>query len=96
MLEASRENAHHHELLLTLDQAALLVSILAKRESTNEAIRNHSPSKDSSDIPNAHASDLHTPTSFSGAEASPHAEIWWQFMNREFHGLLQAGTFSPV
>ena len=93
--EASREYAHHHGLLLTLDRATL-VSILANRESIDEAVRNHSLSKDTPDMPTAHTSDLHTPTSVSEAEASPHAEIWRQSMNRKFHGLLQVGTFAPV
>ena len=93
--EASREHAHHYGLLSTLDHAAL-VSMLANRESIDEAVQNHSPSKDSPDMPTAHASDLHTPTSVSEAEASPHEEIWRQSMNREFHGLLQVGTFAPL
>ena len=82
-------------ILSTLDHAAP-VTMLANRESIDEAVRNHSPSKDSSAMPTSHASDLHTPTSVSEAEASSHAEIWRQSMNREFHGLLQAGTFAPV
>ena len=47
-------------------------------------------------MPTAHVSDLHTATSISEAEASPHAKIWRQSMNREIHGLLQTSTFAPV
>ena len=93
MREASREYDHPNGILSTMDHAAL-VPILANRESIDEAIRKHSLSKDSPDKPTAHASDLHTPTSVSEAEASPHAEIWRKCMNRKFHGLLQAGTFT--
>ena len=95
MREASREYAHHHRLLSTLDHATL-VSILTKRESIDEAVRIRSPSRDSPDMPTAPASDLHTPTSVPETEASPHTEIWRPSMSREFHGLLQADTFAPV
>ena len=95
MREESREYAHHYGLLSTLDHATLM-SILANGESIDEAVRNHSPSKDSPDMPTAHASDLHTPTSVSEAEVSLHAEIWRQPMTRAFHGPLQTDPFVPV
>ena len=78
-----------------MDHAAL-VSMLATRESIDEAIRNHSPPSESLDMPTAPVSEIHTPTSVSEAEASPHADIWRHSMDRELHGLLQAGTFAPV
>ena len=77
-----------------MDDAAL-VSILTTRESIDEAIRNHSPPNESPDMPTAPVSEIHTPTSVSETEASPHAD-WRHSMNGELHGLLQAGTFAPV
>ena len=67
--------------------------MLGKGEAVHEIVRHHGASPD---LPTARALDLHTPTSVSEAEASPHVEIWRQSMTREFHGLLQAGIFAPV
>ena len=94
MREASREYAQHHGLLPTMDHAAL-VFFLANRESIDEAIRNHSPSKDSR---TCHPDLRQTFTLRQAFEvkASPHADIWRQSMNWEFHGLLHVGIFAPV
>ena len=73
-----------------------MVSILAKGEATNEIAHQHGASKDSPDLPTAHASDLTTPNNVSVVEKSPHADIWRHFMHQEFNGLLQAGTFAPA
>ena len=78
--DASREYAHRHGL--PLDHAAL-VSMLEKGEPIHEIVRQHGASPN---LPSAHASEIHTQTSVSEAEASPHAEIWRQSMNREIHG----------
>ena len=94
MRDASWEYAHLHDFLLTKDAA--LVSMLATRESIDEAIRNHYPPNESPDMPTATASEIHTPTNVSEAEASPHADIWRHSIDRELHGLLQAGTFAPL
>ena len=53
--DASRECAHRHGI--PLDHAAM-VSMLAKGEATNEIVRQHGASKDSPDLPTAHASNL--------------------------------------
>ena len=90
MRDASREYAHRHGL--PLDHAAL-VSMLSKGEAVHDIVRQHGASPD---LPTARASDFQTPTSISEAEASPHPEIWLQPMDREFHGLLLAGTFAPI
>ena len=81
--DASREYAHRYGLLL--DHAAM-VSMLAKGEETNNILRQHGASKDSTDLPTAHASDLPT----------HHVDIWRHSMHQEFNGILQAGTFAPV
>ena len=91
--DASREYAHRHGILL--DHAAM-VSMLAKGEATNEIVRQHGASKDSPDLPTAHASDLPTPNNVSDVKKSPHGDIWRHSMHQEFEGLLQAGTFAPA
>ena len=67
--DAAWEYAYRHDL--PLDHAAS-VSMLGKGEAIHEIVRQHGASPD---LPTAHASDLHTPTNVSGAEASRHAEI---------------------
>ena len=91
--DASREYAHHHGIIL--DHAAM-VSMLAKGEATNEIVHQHGASKNSSDLPSAHASDLPTPNNVPDVEKSSHADIWRHFMHHKFNGLLQAGTFAPA
>ena len=91
--DASRDNAHRYGI--PLDHAAM-VSMLAKGEATNEIVRQYGASKDSPDLPTAHASDLPTPNNVSDVEKSSHADIWRHSMHQEFDGLLQAGTFAPA
>ena len=90
MRDASREYVHRHGL--PLDYAAL-VSMLEKGEEIHKIVHEHGASPD---LPTARASDLYTPANVFEAETSPHADIWRHSMNREFQGLLQAGTFAPV
>ena len=59
-----------------------MVSMLAKGEATNEIVRQYGASKDSPDLPTAHASDLPTPNNVSDVEKSPHADIWRHFMHQ--------------
>ena len=92
--DTSREYAHRHSL--PLDHAAIMVSMLMKDQATNEIIRQHGTSKDSPDLPTAHASDLTIPNNVSDVEKSPHADMWRHSMHQEFTGLLQAGTFAPA
>ena len=79
--DASREHAHRHGI--PSDHGAM-VSMLAKGEATNEIIRQHGASKDSPDLPTAHASDLPTPNNVFDVEKSPHADIWRHSMHQEF------------
>ena len=88
--QASREYARRHGI--PLDHAAL-VSILDKGEVIHEIIHEHGAPPD---LPTARESDLPTPANVMEAETSPHANIWPHSMNREFQGLLQAGTFAPI
>ena len=73
-----------------------MVSMLAKDEQKNEAVRQHNASKDSPDLPTVHASDLPTPNNVSDVEKSPYADIWRHSLHQEFSGLLQARTFAPA
>ena len=91
--DASRDYAHRHGI--PLDHAAM-VSMLAKGEATSEIVRQHGASKDSPDLPTAHALDLPTPNNVSDVEKSPHADIWRHSLHQEFDGLLQVGTFAPA
>ena len=75
---------------------AVMASMLAKGEATDEIVRQHGASKDSLDLPTAHASDLPTSNNVSNVKKLPHAVIWRHFMQQEFKGLLQAGTFAPA
>ena len=91
--DASREYAHRHGLPLG---HAVMMSMLAKGEATNEIIRQHGASKDSPDLPTVHASDLSTPNNVYDVEKSLHADIWRHSMHQELDGILQAGTFAPA
>ena len=91
--DASRDYAHRYGI--PLDHAAMM-SMLAKDEATNEIVHRHGASKDSPDLPTAHASDLPTPNNVSDVEKSPHADIWRHSMHQEFNVFLQAGTFAPA
>ena len=87
--DASREYVYRHGI--PSDHAAM-VSMLAKGEVTDEIVHQHGASRDSPNLPTAHASDLTTPNNVSDVEKSPHADIWRHSMHQEFNGLLQAGT----
>ena len=99
--DASQDYAHRYGI--PLDHAAM-VSMLAKGEATNKIVRQHGASKDSPDLPTAHAPDLPTahapdlPTlnNVSDVEKSPHADIWRHSMHQELNGFLEAGTFAPA
>ena len=95
MHDASREYAYHHGILSMMDHAAL-VSMLAKGESNNEAVRQLSTFKDLPDLPTAHESVLATPKSVSDIELLPHADVWRHLIHQEFSCLPQAGIFAPA
>ena len=82
--DASREYAHRHGI--SLDHGAM-VSMLAKGEATNEIVCQHCASRDSPDLPTAHASDLPTPNNVSDVGSRPMLT---------YGDTLQAGTFAPA
>ena len=57
MRDALQEYAHRHDVLPTMEHAAL-VSMLATHESTNKIVRQHSAPKDLPDLPTAHIPDI--------------------------------------
>ena len=65
MRDALQGYAHRHDVLSTMELAAL-VSMLATRESTNKIVRQHSAPKDSPDLPTAHIPGFSKPSSVSG------------------------------
>ena len=89
--DASRDYDHRHGL--PLDHAAM---VLAKGEATNEIVRQHGASKDSLDLPTAHASDLSTPNNVFDIEKSRMQTYGDTPCSRNSIGLLQASTFAPA
>ena len=68
----------------------------ATREDVDAALRAERPPDKMPDLPHCMASDLREPKTFNEAMRSPHSELWDDAVGREFFGLLDAGTFSPV
>ena len=73
MRDALQEYAHRHGVLSTMEHA-VLVSMLATRESTKKIARQHSAPKDSADLPTVHILDISKPSSVSGVEESSHVD----------------------
>lgn len=93
--DASRAFSYRYGLISMEDHAALVV-MLAIRQSIDEAIRMHSVANDLPDLPTARAPDPTTPKSVPHVDKSPQADVWRHFMNNEFVSLLQAGNFAPA
>ena len=73
-----------------------LVTRFARREDIDIAIINQRPPQDRPELPLCRGADLRTPATYAEATSS-----WYQYrrlfidaMEREFHGLLSAGTFT--
>lgn len=77
------------------DHAALM-TMLATRQSIDEAVRMHNAPKDSTVLPTAPTSDRTITNSFDDVAMSPRADIWWNSMEKEFAGVLHAGVFAPA
>ena len=86
-------DSHHSMGLMS---HASFAQNLATREAFDEAFREHDLPNAEINLPTAPASDLPTPSTMAGAEASEHAEIWRGSRTREFSGLLQAHTFGSA
>ena len=89
LLDASLDYVHHHSLLSMMDHAAL-VSTLAKRESSIEAVCQQST------VRADRASDLNAPNSVFDVEMSPHGNVWRQSTDQELSGRLLDGTCTPA
>ena len=79
MRDALQEYAHRHGVLSTMEHAVLM-SMLATRESINKIVRQHSAPKDSPDLPTAHIPDISKPSSVSDVKESTHVD-WRNPMN---------------
>ena len=75
--DVSRDYDHRYGL--PMDHAVML-SMLATRESINKIVRQHSAPKESPDLPTAHIPGISKPSSVSDVEESPHVD-WRHPMN---------------
>ena len=71
-------------------------TLLANREDIDAMLRDQRPPEQRPDLPHCQASDLRVPKSYNEAMASEHRHLWSDSMQREFYGLLEAGTFTPA
>ena len=73
-----------------------LVARLATREDIDEALHDMEPSHQRPDMPLCHASDLRVPKSFPEMMRGEHSKQFLDAVQREVHGLIEAGTFAVV
>lgn len=73
-----------------------LATAFATREEIDAAVRDQQPPHQPPDLPQCQASDLSVPKTYKEAMESEHQHLWSDSMEREIHGLLSAGTFSPA
>ncbi|CAB1108760.1 unnamed protein product [Ectocarpus sp. CCAP 1310/34] len=59
-------------------------------------LRDQRPPEQRPGLPLCQASDVCIPKSYKEAVASEHRHLWSDSMQREFYGLLEAGTFAPA
>ena len=74
----------------------MFAAMFATREDVEATLRAKRPPDKTPDLPHCLASDLRVPKTFKEAMRSQHSELWDDAVGREFFGLLDAGTFSPV
>lgn len=84
--DASREFSHQHDLLSTVNHVAL-VSMLATRQSTDQATHADCTPIDAVDLLITPASDPTTPNHVSDVDKSPQADAWRQAM-KDSGGLI--------
>ena len=72
------------------------MATLANRKDIDSTLGNRWPPYKLSDLPHCYASDLKVPGSQKEAMRSEHAHSRKDSAGREFHELLDAGTFEPV
>ncbi|CAB1101905.1 unnamed protein product [Ectocarpus sp. CCAP 1310/34] len=74
----------------------MFATMFATREDVDAALRAERPPDKMPDLPHCLASDLRVPKIFKEAMRSKHSELWDDAVGREFFGLSDAGTLSPV
>ena len=74
----------------------MFAAMFATREDIEATLRAKRPPDKTPDLPHCLASDIRVPKTLKEAMRSQHSELWGDAVGREFFGLLDAGTFSPV
>ncbi|CAB1107700.1 unnamed protein product [Ectocarpus sp. CCAP 1310/34] len=74
----------------------MFATMFATREDVDAALRAERPPDKMPDLPHCMASDLREPKTFNEAMRSLHSELWGDAVDREFYGLLDAGTFHAI
>ncbi|CAB1106216.1 unnamed protein product [Ectocarpus sp. CCAP 1310/34] len=74
----------------------MFATMFATREVVDAALRAERPPDKMPDLPHCLASDLRVPKTLKEAMRSQHPELWDAAVGRDFFGLLDVGTFSPV
>ncbi|CAB1101212.1 unnamed protein product [Ectocarpus sp. CCAP 1310/34] len=71
-------------------------TLLASREDIDRAMRDLDPPEVAPDLPQCYASDLRVPKTYREAVSSQHADLWIHSVEKEFRGLMEAGTFEEA
>ena len=71
-------------------------TLLASREDIDRAMRDLNPPEVAPDLPHCYANDLRVPKTYREAVSSEYADLWIDSVEREFRGLMEAGTFEEV
>ena len=73
-----------------------LLSLMAAREGIGHVLFHQAPPRENPPLPTRPASELSTPNSYAEACVDEYSTIWRQAMDKEYHGLADAGTFGAT
>ena len=73
-----------------------MAAMLATHEGIEATLNDQRPLYKPPDLPQSYARDLKVPRNHTKAMRFDHAHLWKDSSCREFHGLMEAGTFEPV
>ncbi|CAB1097277.1 unnamed protein product [Ectocarpus sp. CCAP 1310/34] len=71
-------------------------TLLASREDIDRTMRDSNPPEVAPDMSYCYANDLRVPNTYREAVSSEYADLWVDSVEREFRGLMEAGTFEEV
>ncbi|CAB1115173.1 unnamed protein product [Ectocarpus sp. CCAP 1310/34] len=71
-------------------------TLLASREDIDRAMMDLDPPEVAPDLPQCYASDLRVPKTYRETVSSQHADLWIHSVEKQFRGLMEAGTFEEV